>query len=53
MKKSQAQPKPYAGPHIAGFALDKNHMPVVTNDAHSTNTNNGFTRKTNGGFFFH
>ena len=56
MKKvgqKQSQPKPYTGPHIAGFSLDKNHMPVVTNDAHSTNTNNGFTRKTNGGFFFH
>jgi hypothetical protein len=43
----------YQGPHIAGHALDKNHMPVVTNNAHSTNTNNGFARKPSGGFYFH
>ncbi len=43
----------YQGPHIAGHALDKNHMPVVTNNAHTTNTNNGFTRKPSGGFYFH
>ena len=43
----------FKGPHIAGFAVDKQHMPVVTNDAHCTNTNNGFSRKPNGGFYFH
>ena len=45
--------KQYRQPHIAGHALAKNPMPVVTNDAHSTNTNNGFARKQSGGFYFH
>ena len=51
--RSTATLQPYMGPHVAGFGLDKNHMPVVTNDAHSTSTNNGFARKPCGGFYFH
>ena len=52
-EKQARAPKPYQGPHVAGFAVDKQVMPVVTNDAHSTNTNNGYARKGNGGFYFH
>ena len=43
----------FTGPHIAGFAVDKQHMPVVTNNAHTSNTNNGFARKACGGFYCH
>ena len=43
----------YTGPHIAGFAIDKDHMPTVTNHAHSSNTNNGYARKACGGFYCH
>ena len=43
----------YSGPHIAGFGVDKQHMPVVTNTTHSANTNNGYARKACGGFYFH
>ena len=41
------------GPHIAGYGIEKQHMPVVTNDAHCANTNNGYSRKPNGGFYYH
>ena len=57
MKKERKQinhiPKQYSGPHIAGFAMDKQHMPVITNSAHTAQTNNGYNRKPCGGFFFH
>ena len=43
----------FKGPHVAGYAVDKQHMPVCTNDSHSANTNNGFARKPCGGFFAH
>ena len=43
----------YKGPHIAGYARDKQHMPVITNGTHSAQTNNGFNRKPCGGFYFH
>ena len=45
--------KVYNGPHIAGFSVDKQHMPVITNGTHSAQTNNGFARKPCGGFYFH
>ena len=51
-KSVQKMPK-FTGPHVAGFAVDKQHMPVVTNDSHCANTNNGFARKPCGGFYFH
>ena len=50
-KSVQHLPK-FNGPHIAGYGVDKQHMPVVTNDAHSANTNNGFARKPCGGFYY-
>ena len=43
----------YSGPRIAGYAVDKQHMPVITNGTHSAQTNNGFARKPCGGFYFH
>ena len=50
---SRVQRPGYSGPHIAGFAPEKQHMPVCTNIAHSMNTNNGYSRKPCGGFYFH
>ena len=44
---------PYKGPVVSAYLKDKNHMPICTNDAHSTTTNNGYTRKPSGGFFYH
>ena len=38
---------------MASAAKDKQMIFVVTNDAHNANTNNGFTRKPNGGFYYH
>ena len=43
----------YGGPRIMGYAVDKQHMPVITNGTHSAQTNNGFARKPCGGFYFH
>ena len=45
-------PKAYQGPHIIGFPVDKQHMPVITNSAHTAQTNNGFARKPCGGFYY-
>ena len=52
-KSVQKMGSVYQGPHIAGYAVDKQHMPVITNHTHSAQTNNGFIRKPCGGFFFH
>ena len=52
-RKSKQQIIPYTGPHIAGYSIDKLTQRVMSNDAHSASTNDGFKRKDSGGFFFH
>ena len=34
-RKSVQISQPAKGPHVAGFAVDKQHMPVVTNETHN------------------
>ena len=51
--KSGRKSVQHMGPHMASAAKDKQMIFVVTNDAHNANTNNGFTRKPNGGFYYH